>query len=31
VTGTLLNVTIAFRRDQLDALKAFGERAGIRR
>ena len=31
VTGTLLNVTANFRRDQLNALKAFGERAGIRR
>ena len=31
VTGTLLNVTINFRRDQLNALKTFGERAGIRR
>ena len=31
VTGTLLNVTTNFRRDQLNALKAFGEKAGIRR
>ena len=29
VTGTLLNVTLVFRRDQLNALRAFGERAGL--
>lgn len=29
LTGTLLNVTVNFRRDQLDALRAFGERAGL--
>jgi len=29
LTGTLLNITVHFRRDQLDALRAFGERAGL--
>jgi hypothetical protein len=29
VTGTLLNVTVNLRRDQLNALGAFGERAGL--